>query len=233
MQRFFTLAAVAAGVATAIRLGALLFPALNVYLYSATYPAWRHAAWCVIDPALGWLFLTRPPWSAWVYGIYGNLDDIAVDNPTRERWFNADAGFQPSAVERPEPEPDQHAVRPGHHRRVEPDALLHLRHAYRLLADAGSRAEQDSSIGQRTLSRVRWRFLPVFWTLPTALLTGTAASEFDRRESRRRRGWRLAGDGAVTGSAESVWAEELTSSAIPDSVFRRPRLAAGSPSRRP
>jgi hypothetical protein len=26
--------------------------------------------------------------------FYGNLDDIAVDNPTRERWFNIDAGFE-------------------------------------------------------------------------------------------------------------------------------------------
>ncbi len=26
--------------------------------------------------------------------FYGNLDDIAVDNPTRERWFNTDAGFE-------------------------------------------------------------------------------------------------------------------------------------------
>jgi hypothetical protein len=67
MQRFFRLAAIGAGVATGIHLGAFLFPALNLYLYSATYPAWRHLAWCVINPALGWLFLTRPTWSAWVY----------------------------------------------------------------------------------------------------------------------------------------------------------------------
>jgi hypothetical protein len=26
--------------------------------------------------------------------FYGDLDDIAVDNPTRERWFNTDAGFE-------------------------------------------------------------------------------------------------------------------------------------------
>jgi hypothetical protein len=26
--------------------------------------------------------------------FYGNLDDIAIDNPTRERWFNTDAGFE-------------------------------------------------------------------------------------------------------------------------------------------
>jgi hypothetical protein len=26
--------------------------------------------------------------------FYGNLDDIKVDNPTRERWFNIDAGFE-------------------------------------------------------------------------------------------------------------------------------------------
>jgi carboxypeptidase family protein len=26
--------------------------------------------------------------------FYGNLDDIAVDNPTRNRWFNTDAGFE-------------------------------------------------------------------------------------------------------------------------------------------
>jgi hypothetical protein len=26
--------------------------------------------------------------------FYGDLDDIAVDNPTRDRWFNADAGFE-------------------------------------------------------------------------------------------------------------------------------------------
>ena len=26
--------------------------------------------------------------------FYGDLDDIAVDNPTRERWFNIDAGFE-------------------------------------------------------------------------------------------------------------------------------------------
>ena len=69
MQRFFTLAAMGAGVATAIHLGALLFPALNLDLYSATYPAWRHIAFCVIDPTLGWLFVTRRPWTASVYSI--------------------------------------------------------------------------------------------------------------------------------------------------------------------
>jgi hypothetical protein len=26
--------------------------------------------------------------------FYGNLDDIAVDNPTLSRWFNVDAGFE-------------------------------------------------------------------------------------------------------------------------------------------
>ena len=26
--------------------------------------------------------------------FYGNLEDIAVDNPTRDRWFNVDAGFE-------------------------------------------------------------------------------------------------------------------------------------------
>ena len=69
MQRFFELAAIGAGVATAIHLSALLFPAVNLYLYSATYPVWRHLVWSVINPALGWLFLTRPTWSAWVYCI--------------------------------------------------------------------------------------------------------------------------------------------------------------------
>ena len=26
--------------------------------------------------------------------FYGDLDDIALDDPTRERWFNVDAGFE-------------------------------------------------------------------------------------------------------------------------------------------
>ena len=33
--------------------------------------------------------------------FYGNLDDIAVDNPTRERWFNTDAGFEKDPARTP------------------------------------------------------------------------------------------------------------------------------------
>ena len=132
--------------------------------------------------------------------FYGDLDDIALDDPTRERWFNIDAGFerdparvpaafqkrafpfridgvrgmpltftnlsiqrnfgaggrshvaapdrraehlQPPAVDGPDPESDQHAVRPGHDRRAEPDALLHLRHPRDVLG--------QGSIGVRIL----------------------------------------------------------------------------------
>ncbi len=33
--------------------------------------------------------------------FYGNLDDIALDNPTRERWFNTDAGFEKDPTKTP------------------------------------------------------------------------------------------------------------------------------------
>ena len=125
----------------------------------------------------------------------GNLDDIALDDPTREEWFNIDAGFErdpariPAAFQKrafpfridgvrgmplsftnlsiqrnfgagngrtwqlrmdaqnvfnrqqwqgPNPESDQHAVRPGHQRRAQPDALLHLRRAHDVLAEGRS-----------------------------------------------------------------------------------------------
>jgi hypothetical protein len=33
--------------------------------------------------------------------FYGDLDDIAVDNPTRDRWFNIDAGFERDPAKTP------------------------------------------------------------------------------------------------------------------------------------
>jgi hypothetical protein len=33
--------------------------------------------------------------------FYGNLEDIAIDNPTPERWFNADAGFERNPARTP------------------------------------------------------------------------------------------------------------------------------------
>jgi hypothetical protein len=33
--------------------------------------------------------------------FYGNLDDIAIDNPTRDRWFNVDAGFEKDPAKTP------------------------------------------------------------------------------------------------------------------------------------
>jgi hypothetical protein len=33
--------------------------------------------------------------------FYGNLDDIAIDNPTRDRWFNTDAGFEKDPARTP------------------------------------------------------------------------------------------------------------------------------------
>jgi hypothetical protein len=33
--------------------------------------------------------------------FYGDLDDIAVDNPTRDRWFNVDAGFETNPARTP------------------------------------------------------------------------------------------------------------------------------------
>ena len=50
------------------------------------------------------------PVSAWANGqggnpnnifFYGNLNDIAIDNPTQDRWFNTDAGFEKDNAKTP------------------------------------------------------------------------------------------------------------------------------------
>src|SRR4030095_13967715 len=33
--------------------------------------------------------------------FYGNLNDIAIDNPTNDRWFNTDAGFEKDNAKTP------------------------------------------------------------------------------------------------------------------------------------
>ena len=33
--------------------------------------------------------------------FYGDLDDIKLDNPTRDRWFNTDAGFEKDPAKTP------------------------------------------------------------------------------------------------------------------------------------
>ena len=138
--------------------------------------------------------------------FYGDLDDIEVEDPTRERWFNIDAGFerdpakipaafqkrafpfrvdgvrgmpltfanlsiqrsfgaggdshlaspvrraehlQPPAVARTDAEPDQHAVRPGHDRRAESDAVLLFRRACDVLGRSCAAHLESISFGRQ------------------------------------------------------------------------------------
>ena len=52
----------------------------------------------------GWTFEYQPgALLEWTNNVYfnGNLDDIALDNPTIERWFNVDAGFERDPAKTP------------------------------------------------------------------------------------------------------------------------------------
>jgi hypothetical protein len=53
--------AAAVAIAAAVHLTALLVPAVNSTLYSATYPRWRHGVLIVADAGLAWLIARQSP----------------------------------------------------------------------------------------------------------------------------------------------------------------------------
>jgi hypothetical protein len=65
----FVLAAAGAAVAVAIHGAALAMPAFAAATYPPGYPAWRHGTFVLIDATVAWLFLRRPAWFVWAYGV--------------------------------------------------------------------------------------------------------------------------------------------------------------------
>ena len=63
----FRLAALAAAIATLVHVAALAVPAVNLFLYSATYPWWRHLVFIGINGSLAWLLRRPPSWLVWPY----------------------------------------------------------------------------------------------------------------------------------------------------------------------
>ena len=55
--------------AAGIHVTALAVPAFGTAAYSPTYPAWRHVVFVVIDATAAWLFLRRPLWFVWAFGV--------------------------------------------------------------------------------------------------------------------------------------------------------------------
>ena len=53
--------------AAAWHVAALLISSFAAHNYPVGYPAWRHGAFIAINPAFGWLFLSRPYWLIWPY----------------------------------------------------------------------------------------------------------------------------------------------------------------------
>ena len=68
MKRLFRLASVAAAIAVLVHVAALTVPAVNLFLYNAGYPWWRHVVFIGID-ALALLLLRRPAWLVWPYAV--------------------------------------------------------------------------------------------------------------------------------------------------------------------
>jgi hypothetical protein len=65
----FRLAAAGAMVAAAMHAVALAVPAFMTAAYPPTYPPVRHAVFVLIDSTAAWLFLRRPRWFVWAYGV--------------------------------------------------------------------------------------------------------------------------------------------------------------------
>lgn len=65
----FRLAAVGAAVAAGFHAAAMLSPEIARLEYEPTYPIWRHVVFIGIDGVLAWLFLRRPSWLVWAYGL--------------------------------------------------------------------------------------------------------------------------------------------------------------------
>jgi len=65
----FRLAAAGGVVAAGIHAAALAVPAFGRAAYSPTYQAWRHVVFVMIDATVAWLFLRRPRWFVWAYGV--------------------------------------------------------------------------------------------------------------------------------------------------------------------
>lgn len=65
----FRLAAVGAAIAAAFHLAALWSPEVARLEYEPSYPIWRHFVFIGIDGVLVPLFLRRPPWLVWAYGL--------------------------------------------------------------------------------------------------------------------------------------------------------------------
>ena len=100
--------------------------------------------------------------------FYGDLDDIDVDDPTRERWFNIDAGFERDPARTPAGLPE--ARLPVPHRRgarhaadvrepVDPAQLRRRRQAHRGRSGSTRRTSSTASSGtDRTLNPTSTQF---------------------------------------------------------------------------
>jgi hypothetical protein len=65
----FRLAAVGAAPAAVFHAVAMLSPEIARVEYEPNYPMWRHIVFFLIDGVLAWLFLRRPLWLVWAYGV--------------------------------------------------------------------------------------------------------------------------------------------------------------------
>ena len=68
-DQVFRLASAATFLAAGYHLAALVVPAFARIAYPATYPAWRHVLFVIIDAGSAWLLLVRPPWLIWPYSV--------------------------------------------------------------------------------------------------------------------------------------------------------------------
>ena len=59
------LAALAAAIAMLVHASALAVPSVNLVLYSASYPWWRHIVFIGINGTLAWLLPRPPSWLVW------------------------------------------------------------------------------------------------------------------------------------------------------------------------
>jgi len=59
--------AVLALAAAAFHAAAIASPGIARIEYDATYPAWRHLLFIVIDITVAWLLLRRPRWFVWAF----------------------------------------------------------------------------------------------------------------------------------------------------------------------
>ena len=93
----FRLAAAGGVVAAGIHATALAVPAFGTSTYSPTYPAWRHVLFVVIDATAAWLFLRRPLWFVWAFGVltvqvlysHGGSAWASWDHDGRVAWIDA------------------------------------------------------------------------------------------------------------------------------------------------